>query len=94
MNIINNLINKLRSYLNKDVGIIVNLDGCLLENTGKMVILKIPFKSFEKYGLNIINESETTRHVLKNETTLIGKSQLELSKKGGFIIKEIEKFKQ
>lgn len=83
------LKNKLRSYLCKDVGFIMNTDNGIIKNDGKNLTIIIPLKSFEKYGYNIINESETTIHKRTNGEIVIGKSIATMKENGGFDVEMV-----
>jgi hypothetical protein len=94
------IIDKLRNYLNKDIGIIMNVDNSEIRNEGGYITIKIPLKSFLKYGSDIINESNTTRHVVlgkdddgtinpNKNITMEGKSTLNINQnKDGFTLED------
>ncbi|MEA3430167.1 MAG: hypothetical protein U9R08_02760 [Nanoarchaeota archaeon] len=88
---INYIINKLRDYLNKDIGIILNLDNCNIFNTGKHIVVKIPHKSFEKYKCNIVSAGRTRYRL--NNGRLAPKGQRDCSFKPGqkgFLVSKIK----
>jgi hypothetical protein len=80
----------LKKFKCDNAGIILNVDNSVIENNGKSIIITIPHQSFDKFGTTIINESFTTKHTLKNNKIVFGKSRVKFIKgKKGFTIEEV-----
>jgi len=62
--------NWLRTRLNKNYGVILNVDNSMLENDGKFLTIKIPLVELEKFGLGI-EPNETTIYKFNNEKDTI-----------------------
>ena len=60
--------NILRTYLNKDIGLILNLSNCTFKNDGENVHIIIPIKELDKFGGKIESHSETSHFWNKDQS--------------------------
>jgi ADP-glucose pyrophosphorylase len=80
---------KIRDYLNRNIGVIVNVNNTTLKNEGGFIHIIIPKSEFEN-NTKIVNESKMTKHLMKEGVIIKGKSVLEMKRGDGFFIKELD----
>lgn len=81
------IINAIQSYLNRNCGIIMNVDNAVYKNENGKLIIEIPKESFEKYSYILVAESETSTFSTVEGDIYKGKAVGLINQKGdGFTI--------